>query len=149
MDEYPTQTTNAPIFKVGDKVKFEVARATNHARWNYSFPNSANLDLGASGIWATGVVVEPEEYLGKNRANLKQLSREWIYVRYSIAGMIGDGYSIWPLKECGYYRNYQWSRPGFLKHVAKCVCGSEAIYGKGTNLHSFWCEMKQEENNKK
>jgi hypothetical protein len=137
MFAYKNNIDPPPIFNTGDEVEFEVARGTNYARWDYHREDNINNDLGPSGLWAQGVVVDSSDYEVSDLDHSK-----WIYIRYEIEGMIGAGYLAFPRPSNPAYHEWQWKREGFLrkKHNPKCVCGSEKIYGVNTTLHSFWCE---------
>lgn len=36
---------------------------------------------------------------------------------------------------------YQGPPETLIEQVKACTCGAETIYGKGTNLHSSWCDV--------
>lgn len=124
-----------PMFFIGEKVTFEVARGLNIPRWDYGETANIGVDLGASGIYANGTVATAEELLGNlspsNFANL------WTVVRYSIDGMIGDGYACFPKRSNPEYAEWQWKRPGYLSSIKQihCECGGD----KCNTTHSFWC----------
>jgi hypothetical protein len=147
------QSNNCPIFEIGDEVEFEVARGTNYARWDYMRVENVNIDRGASGLWAKGIVVDAEEVLGTwpkiTAQDIEYMNTQYIYVKFEIHGLVGAGFAGFPKKGNVNYLEWQWSRPGFLKKikVPTCVCGSEKVYGKSTKLHSFWCEKFQGERN--
>lgn len=137
MFSYQNISNPTPIIRSGDEVEFEIARGTNHARWDYHNLQNVNNDLGPSGMWAKGTVVDPSEL------DVSDKDHElWYWIKYEIEGYLGAGYAAFPKPaNTASYRDYQWSRPGFLrkKHNPKCECGSEKIYGVNTSLHSFWC----------
>lgn len=134
---YQNISNPAPIIKVGEEVEFEVARGTNYARWDYHRLENVNNDLGPSGLWAQGTLVDSSDF------DVRDQDHElWYWIRFEIDGMCGAGYCAFPRPaNDAAYREYQWSRSGFLrkKHNPKCECGSEKIYGVNTSLHSFWC----------
>jgi starvation-inducible outer membrane lipoprotein len=108
-------------FKVGDQVRYELCGFMK-PRW------FANRDYGGVGIWENGEVITVYEN--------------------KITVISETNLSVWPLEGHPEYDPEQWSRPGFLQLVegaqrltAKCVCGCEAVYGKGCNLHADWCDL--------
>lgn len=116
-------------FKVGDKIKFEVAANghRNTPRWT-----SNRYDNGATGIWAEGVVTQINEY--------------WIVVDYTIESYIGTGKVSWPNKSNMDYDSSQWSLSGYLqlfnpKVNFVCDCGGE----KSRTTHSAWCSTRRRE----
>jgi hypothetical protein len=128
-----------PIFTIGEEVEFEVAKGKNYARWDYTNINNINIDLGGSGVWAKGVIVDAEEALGGYSAStfdIDFMGTQYIYVKYEIDEMVGAGYAGFPRKNNVNYNSWQWSRKGFLRKSSRCVCGAE----KCNTTHSFWCE---------
>jgi hypothetical protein len=110
MFAYKNNIDPPPIFNTGDEVEFEVARGTNYARWDYHRENNINNDLGPSGLWAQGVVVDSSDYEVSDLDHSK-----WIYIRYEIEGMIGAGYLAFPRPSNPAYHEWQWKREGFLR----------------------------------
>lgn len=69
-------------------------------------------------------------------------------MQYELDGFLGMGICTWPNYNHKKYSEWQWERKGYLKKVkrkTKCECGSEAVYGERTNLHSFWCVKHKKE----
>lgn len=145
MNTYVTkQSDSYPTFHIGEAVEFEVAKGRNIARWDYTNYDNVNKDLGASGVWAKGVIVHARELFG-NSSSANMMNEEYYYVKFEIPGMIGSSYAGFPKPKNMNYTDWQWNRKGFLRKssVPKCVCGSEKVYGLTTKLHSFWCEKYQ------
>jgi hypothetical protein len=114
------------MFKTGDKVEFECSSQdfyNNQPRWK------DNTDLGGSGVWAIGEVVDVDE----NK----------IVVSYQIEGYIGTGQCIWPNRSHPDYHPTQWCFEGYLRPIAveklKCECGSDRVYGPSNLAHDYWC----------
>ena len=109
-------------FKVGDRVRFELAHG-QRPRW------TANCDLGATGMWEDGEVVAVQS------DKITVVSESCV--------------SVWPLSGNDEYDPGQWTRPGYLRLVEttvykakkRCVCGAEAVYGRGCGAHSDWCDL--------
>lgn len=108
-------------FTVGDKVRYELCGFMK-PRW------FANRDYGGTGIWEDGEVVTVQED--------------------KITVMAETNVSVWPLRGHPEYDPKQWERPGYLQLMsrgrpkgAKCVCGCEAVYGPGCNVHADWCDL--------
>ena len=117
-----------PVINVGDEVEFET-REQHHSYPRY---NERNEDCGGSGIYAKGSVVE--------------ITDTYYVIDYTVQDFLGIGTCNFPNFDSEYYSGGQWSRPGYLRKLwttveIKCECGSEATYGKGTNLHSHWCKL--------
>lgn len=136
-------TKKVPTFKVGDKIKFEVGRGTNHSRWNYDNASNIDLDFGESNIWAIGEVIEVTEWYSKNglptknKTQIEKDKNNWISVKFTIPDMIGTGYTYFPTVNSKFYDPNQWTRPGFLQleQIITCECGGE----KCKTTHSHWC----------
>lgn len=126
MDQVVDITYEPPDFKIGDEVVFEVAPpspfGTAIPRWRED-----NVDSGSSNVWAEGVI--------------ESLSTDWVCVRYTVEGYIGEGECKFPNEMNPHFLPWQWDEPGYLQLVVKkrCECGSESIYGEDTQLHSDWC----------
>lgn len=134
-------------FKIGDKVKFEIAKGKNYSRWSHVDGKDIGIDGGASNVWADGIVVDVLTY--KPNASLQDveiLDLHWTIVQYTIKGMIGAGYEMFPKEGNYYYSPNQWNLPGFLTHKeqpAVCECGCEKYYGPSASIHSTWCPKKE------
>ena len=126
MSWYHNEEEAVPTFKVGDEVEFEKSTYQPSAlpRWD-----EHNEDMGSSGIWIRGKV--------------KRVSKVYIEIEYEFEDYIGKGQANFPYIDHYKYSSHQWKRRGYLMKIGgeiKCVCGGATVFGKGTNLHSFWCD---------
>jgi len=112
-----------PYISVGDIVIFETSELPpkNTPRW------VMNDDTGGSGNYAYGRVIS--------------LTEEIIQIEYEISGFYGKGHARFPNAQHPDYFPEQWLQEGYLAFAAveACGCGSAAVYGKKTELHSHWC----------
>lgn len=140
-----------PTFNVGDKIKFEVGKGTNHARWNYNEYFDIGKDFGESNVWASGIIVDGiywyENKYGNDwdKQNLEKDNRNWYFVKFTIPDMLGEACTFFPKPGCPLYIAEQWDRPGFfqLDKIITCECGCDKIYGPSNRLHSAWCPKKE------
>lgn len=123
-----------PVFSVNDVIVIEKG-ASSPFRYKWGFYGWK--DNGYTGKFIVGYV---------NSINVDRLEATCYFYNPDI----GDDLTFYlPLRGSEDYHEGQWSLPGFVRKVQTsdrtlvCECGSEARYGKDTNLHAHYCDKYQ------
>jgi len=122
------EMVSCPRFSLGDEVTFEISPHAGSALPRHDYKNKDN---GATGVHAKGKV--------------KEVSDQWIVIRYTCDGYLGEGECKFPNTLNTNYSWHQWSTKGYVAKISEketsCDCGGT----KCNTTHSFWCSIYNKE----